>query len=185
MSMHTPFPNPPLTGLGLRFETLSQHHLEVLYAVASDPHIWTQHPARNRYERSVFESFFAEALSMGGAYVIYDDQTGACVGSTRFYNWDTHQQKVVFGYTFLGRDYWGKGINLKLKRVGLAHAFQYVQQVDWELHHQNLRSKMALQKLGLKQVDEGEGHERLRFSITRDEWLNHNLYFPLSLSDAS
>ena len=181
--MHTPFPNPQLTGLGLRFESLTVHHFAALYAVASDPLIWAQHPAHNRYERSVFEAFFEEALNMGGAFVVFEDQTTSCIGSTRFYKWDTHQQKVVFGYTFLGRDAWGNGTNLRLKRLGLAHAFQYVQQVDWELHASNLRSKMALQKLGLKQADGKEDAGRLRFSLMRDEWLNHDLYFPLTTSD--
>jgi RimJ/RimL family protein N-acetyltransferase len=183
--MHNPFPNPPLIGLGLRFEPLQAQHLDELYAVACDPLIWEQHPAKNRHERIVFEAFFLEAMEMGGAYIIFDDQTQQCLGSTRFYRWQPHQKKVVFGYTFLGRPAWGNGTNLRLKRLGLAHAFQHVEQVDWELHASNLRSKMALQKLGLKQAEGEEDPSRLRFSLTRKEWLNHFLYFSLLESDAS
>lgn len=183
--MHPPFPNPPLHGLGLLLEPLAGHHFEELYAVASDPLIWVQHPASNRYERVVFEAFFEEAIQMGGAFLICDDQTRKCIGSTRFYHWEPNKGKVVFGYTFLAREVWGNGTNLRLKRLGLAHAFCHVNQVDWEIHASNLRSKMALEKLGLKQALGEEPPNRLRFSLTRENWLTHNLYFPHSKSDVS
>jgi hypothetical protein len=42
----------------IRLEPLQPSHFNELYAAASDPLIWEQHPNPNRYQKEVFESFF-------------------------------------------------------------------------------------------------------------------------------
>jgi len=46
-----------------------------LFAVASDPLIWEQHPESDRYKEDVFKIFFREALESGGAFVIIEEST--------------------------------------------------------------------------------------------------------------
>jgi len=50
--------------VGLR--PLGAKDFQDLYAVASDPLIWEQHPARDRYREAVFRTFFRESLDSGG-----------------------------------------------------------------------------------------------------------------------
>jgi hypothetical protein len=39
----------------IRLEPLQPMHFNELYAAASDPLIWEQHPNPNRYQKEVFE----------------------------------------------------------------------------------------------------------------------------------
>src|SRR5882762_8855409 len=61
---------PHLIGELLEVRPLRPEDWESLFAVASDPLIWTQHPASDRYQEKVFREFFREALKSGGALVV-------------------------------------------------------------------------------------------------------------------
>jgi len=76
---------PHLKGELLELRPLATDDWDELFAVASDPLIWEQHPERDRYTENVFRTFFKEALESGGAFVIIDRQTRHIIGSTRFY----------------------------------------------------------------------------------------------------
>jgi N-acetyltransferase len=53
---------PTLKGEILELRPLRAEDFDDLYAVASDPLIWEQHPIRDRYKEDVFKEFFREAL---------------------------------------------------------------------------------------------------------------------------
>lgn len=137
---------PTLTSATLRLTPLRESDFERLYAVASDPLIWEQHPNKNRYQREVFENFFKGAMESKGAFLISDANTGEVLGSSRFY--DLSGSNVLIGYTFLSRSCWGKGVNREVKNLMLTHAFQFVDEVLFHVGESNVRSKMAMQKIG-------------------------------------
>jgi RimJ/RimL family protein N-acetyltransferase len=56
----------------LEVRPLRADDFDELYAVASDPLIWEQHPNSDRYKPDVFRKFFDEALASGGAFVVLD-----------------------------------------------------------------------------------------------------------------
>ncbi|WP_336511600.1 hypothetical protein [Candidatus Accumulibacter phosphatis] len=58
---------PTLIGETIFLRPLQAGDFEPLYAAASDPAIWEQHPEPLRYQRAVFAGFFASALASGGA----------------------------------------------------------------------------------------------------------------------
>src|ERR1044071_5925230 len=84
---------------------------EALYAAASDPLIWEQHPEPLRYQRQVFEEFFAAALASRGALLVTDKASGEVIGTSRFYDWNPEQREAAIGYTFLVRSHWGGETN--------------------------------------------------------------------------
>ena len=47
---------PVLENEIIRLQPLQQDDFERLYAVASDPLIWEQHPNKDRYKREVFQT---------------------------------------------------------------------------------------------------------------------------------
>jgi N-acetyltransferase len=51
---------PTLEGEPLELRPLRAEDFHDLYAVASDPRIWEQHPARDRYKEDVFKPFSAK-----------------------------------------------------------------------------------------------------------------------------
>lgn len=56
---------PILKGELLDLRPLRPEDFHHLYAVASDPLIWEQHPNKERYKKDVFAEFFREALGTG------------------------------------------------------------------------------------------------------------------------
>lgn len=130
---------------------LQASHFEPLYAVASDPFIWEQHPIKDRYKKEVFQTFFDGALAAGTAYIIEDKQTNAIIGSTRFYDYKPEQKSIAIGYTFLSKAYWGGAYNSSIKKLMLDYAFRYVDKACFHIGVDNLRSQKAVEKLGAHQ----------------------------------
>ena len=52
---------PTLTGTLLELRPLRAEDYDALYAVASDPLIWEQHPDSDRWKPEVFREFFRVA----------------------------------------------------------------------------------------------------------------------------
>jgi len=143
-----------LSGTNIRLEPLQRIHFEELYAVASDPLIWEQHPNPSRYQKEVFTSFFEGAIASGGAFIIRNTDSGKAVGSSRFYDYSRINDEIKIGYTFFSRDCWGKGINKEVKTLMLNYAFIYVEKVIFHVGAQNIRSQLAMEKLGAKKIGE-------------------------------
>ena len=121
---------------------------EPLYAVASDPLIWEQHPDWDRFRRHVFSDLFDSGLRSGGALVALDAASGAVIGSSRFYDWNPLQREVAIGYTFLARRCWGGTYNPEMKRLMLTHAFGFARRVWFHVGARNHRSRRAMANIG-------------------------------------
>jgi RimJ/RimL family protein N-acetyltransferase len=140
---------PTLEGSTLLVRPLTADDLEPLYAAASDPEIWTLHPEPTRWQRDVFTNgFFAGALASGSAFSVVHRDTGAIIGSSRYYEYDASARTIFVGYTFLTRAYWGGATNGELKRLMLDHAFRYVDGVQFHIGPANWRSRRAVEKIG-------------------------------------
>jgi RimJ/RimL family protein N-acetyltransferase len=139
---------PTLTGELLELRPLRAEDFADLYAVASDPLIWEQHPARDRYQEEVFKGFFREALASGGALLALDRQDGRVIGSSRYYGYDAEKSEVEIGWSFLARSHWGGVYNGEMKRLMLRHAFRFVNRVLFVIGSENRRSQRAVEKIG-------------------------------------
>ena len=150
---------PQLSGPGLSLRPLAPSDQEALYAAASDPLIWSQHPEPLRWQREVFDRLFARLLGSGGALIVIDKASKQVIGSSSFYDYRPDSADIVIGYTFLARRYWGGQYNAELKSLMLQHAFRFVETVWFHVGKQNLRSQRAMQKIGA-----GLSHGMLRGS---------------------
>ena len=135
---------------------LKANDFEPLFAVASDELIWEQHPNKLRYQKEVFKNFFDGAIISEGAFLIQDANTHDIIGSTRFYDFDESENSVLIGYTFMGRKFWGSGINAMVKKLLLQYAFQFVDMVYFHVGATNIRSQKAMEKLGAIKIAEQE-----------------------------
>ena len=160
---------PTLHGELLALRPLRAEDFRDLYAVASDPLIWEQHPIRDRYKEKVFTGFFRESLESGGALIAIDCKDGRVIGSSRFHGYDEARNEIEIGWTFLARSHWGGMFNKELKQLMLRHAFRYVNRVIFLVDPQNVRSQKAMEKIGGVRVgsraDEG-GRESFVYQIT-------------------
>ena len=139
---------PSLEDERVRLRPLRVDDFPALYAVASDPLIWEQHPNKDRYRHEVFSTYFAGAMQSAGAFLVSDAQAGDIVGSTRYYEFDAAAGTVAIGYTFLARRCWGGGYNHSMKTLLLEHAFQHVGRVIFHVGENNRRSRVAMERLG-------------------------------------
>jgi RimJ/RimL family protein N-acetyltransferase len=139
---------PNLKGELIELRPLRPDEFEALYAVASDPLIWEQHPQSSRYQREVFQKYFDDAVASKGALVVLDNQSGRIIGCSRYYDYKPEHREIVIGYTFLTREFWGGGTNAELKSLMLNHIFQYVDSVQFHVGEKNFRSRKAMEKIG-------------------------------------
>lgn len=149
----TPDWQPTLSGALVTARPFTPADVDALYAVASDPRIWEQHPEPTRWQREVFQRFVDSGLALagtthGGMLVVHDAVSGALIGSSRWYEWNAEAREVAIGYTFLARSHWGGRWNGELKRLMLAHSFQWAERVWFHVGVDNTRSQRALERIG-------------------------------------
>ena len=141
---------PTLTGNLIKLRPLTRDDFDPLFAAASDPLIWEQHPENDRYRRKVFQSYFDGAMQSGGAFAIIDLESRRIIGSSRYCNLNEAKNEVEIGWTFLERTFWGGTYNRELKSLMLEHAFRFVERVLFVVGENNIRSQKALEKIGAK-----------------------------------
>ncbi len=156
---------------------LREDDWDALFAVASDPAIWEQHPMHDRWREDVFRVFFEDALAQGGALAIVDKAKDQIIGSSRFQAYDPEDEggSVEIGWTFVATRHWGKGINPAVKRLMLEHAFARVARVDFRVGETNYRSRIALENIGAERSErteltryDGKRVLHVVYEITRD-----------------
>lgn len=139
---------PVLHGPTLALRPLQPDDFEALYAVASDPLIWEQHPEPSRCQRAVFRQFFDKGIESKGALLVTARDSGKVLGTSRYYDWNPGKREIAIGYTFLARACWGGATNGEMKKLMLDHIYQWADIVWFHIGHENWRSRKALEKLG-------------------------------------
>lgn len=161
---------PTLRGERIELRPLVPADFEALYAAASDPRIWEQHPEPDRWTRAVFQRYFDGGIQSRGAFAIIDRASGRIVGSSRYCNLRPEAREVEIGWTFLERACWGGVFNRELKTLMIDHALRFVDRVVFVVGEHNLRSQRALQKIGARLLTpppEGTPSGSVVFAIER------------------
>jgi len=142
------FLQPTVEGRSIVVSPLLPLHFDELYKAASDPLIWAGHPSRLRYQKEEFCRWFEDAIESKGALAVADKISGKLIGSSRYYEYDESKSEISIGFTFLVREVWGGAINRELKTLMLEHAFSRVKTVWFHVGATNIRSQMAMKKIG-------------------------------------
>jgi RimJ/RimL family protein N-acetyltransferase len=163
---------PTLVGDLVELRPLEEGDFADLYAVASDPLIWEQHPVRDRWTRQEFAAFFRESLDSRSALLAIDVQSGAVIGSSRFHGYREDRREVEIGWTFLARSHWGGTFNGEMKRMMLEYAHRFVDRVVLLVTPSNLRSQRAVEKIGGVRVGtrlDAGGRESYEYEIRSEK----------------
>ena len=128
------------------------------------------------------------ALAVDGYYhktvipfIVYDKLHNSYAGSTRFglINW---QHKVLhIGWTWIGHEFQGTGLNTNIKFLMLQYAFETLdfEKVEFRIDERNVKSRKAVEKLGAtlegilrKDTLMKDGHRRNTccYGILKEEW---------------
>lgn len=114
-------------------------------------------------------------------FAVIDRKTGKLAGSTRFYLINTSHSWLAIGYTWIGKDFQGTGLNRSMKRLMLSYTLLELgfHRVEFRVDKENVKSIRALNAIGA--VKEGElrnhmyradGSRRntILFSIIKEEF---------------
>ena len=168
---------------GVRLEPLARDHIAALQDAVDDGDIGAINYV-NVPGRDGIPGWVEEALAMRDAgrqlpFAIVAG--GRVVGSTRFYDIDLSVPTLAIGYTFHAASVWRSHVNTAGKRLMLGHAFDTLgaQSVYFHTSHQNLRSQVAIERLGAQRDGILRAHRRHKdgslrdthvYSITAPEW---------------
>ena len=142
---------PTLVGTAITLRPLAAGDFDELFAAASDPLVWAQHPDPSRATRDGFPPYFADSLQSKGCLVAIDVERRSIIGWSRYTRYEPGAS-VSIGYTFLARSHWGGATNSEMKRLMLRHAFTDVREVVFMVAERNERSRRAVAKLGAELV---------------------------------
>lgn len=94
---------PHLTGELVELRPLQPEDWDGLFMAASDPLVWEQHPASDRYQEEIFREFFQGALDSKGAFAVIDRKACKIIGSSRYHYYAPDKSQIESGWTFLAR----------------------------------------------------------------------------------
>jgi RimJ/RimL family protein N-acetyltransferase len=114
-------------------------------------------------------------------FTVIDKDTNEICGSTSYGNISFYDRRVEIGWSWLGPQFLGSGVNRHAKFALLSFAFEVMkmQRVEIKTDNQNDRAKAALIKVGMKpegvlrnhmQMHSDRRRDTIYFSIIASEW---------------
>lgn len=167
---------PHLSGDDVELRPLVEADREGLYAAVGDPRVWETHPAHDRWKPEVYATYFDGLLNIGGALAIIDTNTNRLAGTSTFYPCPDVPGGIAIGYTVLGWDWRGSGLNRRMKAAQLAHVFATHDECWFHVAPSNTLSQKAMAKLGAEMAYEadielgGRVTHYLCYRIRRTDW---------------
>jgi RimJ/RimL family protein N-acetyltransferase len=158
---------------------------DALKAIAMEPKIWRYFPFRIATEAD-FDVFFDLGLAdmkarTRVAYYIADKRTGAAAGSMSFGNLAEKDGRLEIGWSWLGVESQGKGINKWAKLLMMQHAFEKmgVERVEFKTDQLNVHARHALCNIGAREegtlrsfnpMPDGRRRDAVYYSVLKAEW---------------
>lgn len=176
---------PTLTGQSVELRPLEQAHTQGLLDAAADGQLWnmklTVVPGPQTIGGYIATALDGRAAGTVMPFVIVRRDTGAIVGSTRFWKIDRVNRKLEIGHTWLSESMQRSVVNTEAKYLLLTHAFEAMQcvRVQFTTDELNEKSRAAILRIGAKQegivrheriMPDGRKRNSVRFSIIDDEW---------------
>jgi RimJ/RimL family protein N-acetyltransferase len=158
---------------------------EPLRAIALDPQIWRYFVMRVSTDAE-FDAFFDLGLADANAgrrvvYVITDKRTDRVAGSMSFCNIAEPDGRLEIGWSWLGRDFQGSGLNRWAKFLMLQHAFERLgaERVEFKTDALNVQARHGLCNIGAREegtlrsfnpMPDGRRRDAVYYSVLLAEW---------------
>jgi RimJ/RimL family protein N-acetyltransferase len=154
-------------------------------SLAKNKDIW-KYFSKDLSDDTTLEEWIDEALRERAAgkrmpFTIIDKDSKTICGSTSYGNISFYDKRVEIGWSWLGTDYMGTGVNRNAKFALLSFAFEVMKMERVEVKTDNLneRAKNALLKIGMKpegvlrshmQMHSNRRRDSIFYSILKNEW---------------
>lgn len=158
---------------------------EALRAIAMDPRIW-RYFVDNVATEADFDAFFDRGIADHEAgrrvvYYIVDKRAGAAAGSMSFGNIMEKDGRLEIGWSWLGIDSQGKGINRWAKFLMMQEAFEQLEaeRVEFKTDRLNVQARHALTNIGAREegtlrsfnpMPDGRRRDAVYYSVLKAEW---------------
>ncbi|KUN00453.1 GCN5 family acetyltransferase [Streptomyces yokosukanensis] len=169
----------------VRLRPVTEQDREALHAVALDPDIWRYFVSRVDTSED-YHAFFDAALADQRAgrrvvFVVVDKSTGRAAGSMSFGNMAEADRRLEIGWSWLGRDFRGKGVNRWAKYLLLRHAMEVLgaERVEFKTDILNEQARRGLRNIGAVEegtlrsfnfMPGGRRRDAIFYSVLRAEW---------------
>jgi RimJ/RimL family protein N-acetyltransferase len=160
-----------------------------LQALAMDADIWRYFAARVASTTDLdayFDTFFEGALAdqeagRRVAYLVTDRATGRAAGSMSIGLVAEADGRIEIGWSWLGREFRGRGVNRWAKFLMLEHAFERLgaERVEFKTDALNVRARHGLRNIGATEegtlrsfnpMPGGRRRDAVFYSVLRAEW---------------
>lgn len=114
-------------------------------------------------------------------FVIIDKKSNQIVGATAFGNISERDSRLEIGWTWLGKEFQGTGINQQVKKLMLTYCFENLdlERVEFKTDVLNLQARKSLKNIGAIEegvlrshtlMTKGRRRDTIYFSILKSEW---------------
>lgn len=138
----------------VRLSLLDLSHVEKLISIASEPGLLTYSPSEIHTQEHL-KTYIGDAIrkyyeGTDIPYIIFDKKKDRYAGSTRFGCIDHENSVLHIGWTWIGNDFQGSGLNGHMKFLMLEFAFEELKfhKVEFRIDERNIRSRKAIEKIG-------------------------------------
>ncbi|MFH9353646.1 GNAT family N-acetyltransferase [Kitasatospora sp. NPDC017646] len=169
----------------VRLSPLTAADRDGLRAIALAPDIWRYFVTRIDTPED-YEAFFDATLADHQAcrravFVITDKRTGRVAGSMSFGNMAEADGRLEIGWSWLGLDFQGRGVNRWAKYLLLQHAFDDMGalRVEFKTDELNKQARRGLLNIGAREegtlrsfnpMPDGRRRNAVFYSVLREEW---------------
>jgi RimJ/RimL family protein N-acetyltransferase len=158
---------------------------EALQHVANDDSLWI-YGLQDLSKAGELNNYILNALSdrdnqTSAVWVIIDKKTMKVAGCTRLAEISWKDERGQIGWTWIGRDFQGSGLNKEMKYLILSYGFDVLRlnRIEFKADERNHQSRQALLSIGatregiLRQhmkIHNGYIRNTVFYSILRSEW---------------
>ncbi|MEV5492945.1 GNAT family N-acetyltransferase [Streptomyces bobili] len=174
-----------LENIHVRLHPITEADREGIRAVAMDPDIWRYFVSAVKDEAG-FTAFFDTCLADQEAgrrvvFVVTDMVSGRSAGSMSYGNMVEADARLEIGWSWLGRNFRGTGVNRWAKYLLLEHAFERLgaERVEFKTDILNEQARRGLRNIGAVEegtlrsfnyMPGGRRRDAVFYSVLRSEW---------------
>ena len=114
-------------------------------------------------------------------FTIIDKKTSNIIGSTSFGNISYRDKRIEIGWTWLSKNYWGKGVNDEVKYLMFRYCFEKLEflRVECKTDVLNIPARKALTRMNMTEEGILRSHtlmtnnrrrDTIYYSILKSEW---------------
>jgi len=158
---------------------------QALQEVADDDSLWI-YGLQDLSQPEELNKYIKKAISdrengISAVWVVIDKRTNKVAGCTRLAEISWRDQRGQIGWTWIGRDFQGSGLNKEMKYLMLTYGFEVLglNRIEFKADERNHQSRQAL--LGIGATREGVLRQHMKihngyirntvfYSILRSEW---------------